>query len=423
VITVALIELVFDRAFGFNFFNVTKGADPILWQHLFWVFGHPEVYILILPAMGIVSEVLPTFARKPLFGYMFIVFSGITIGVMGWMVWAHHMFTVGMGPVANTLFTLTTITIAVPTGVKIFNWIGTLWGGSIDYKTAMLWAVGFIAMFILGGLSGLMHAISPSDGQQQDTYFIVAHIHYVLFGGAIFGVFSGIYYWFPKATGRLLNEGLGKLHFSISMVGFNITFFPQHFLGLNGMPRRQSVYAFDQGWDLWNMVSTIGVFLLAASLLVFIYNFIKSARSGEQAGPDPWDGRTLEWAIPSPPPEHNFDEIPAVHSRDAFWEQKHPHTVAVPAGGATGQRHEQHGSGQPHGGGHGTIHMPNPSYWPLLVSIGIGIAGYGLIYLTHRAPGAFSLNWAGFIAVVVGVAFAAISVFGWYKQPASGPEH
>ena len=419
VITVALIELAFDRAFGFNFFNVTAGSNPILWQHLFWVFGHPEVYILILPAMGIVSEVLPTFARKPLFGYMFIVFSGISIGIMGWMVWAHHMFTVGMGPVANTMFTLTTITIAVPTGVKIFNWIGTLWGGSIEYKTAMLFAVGFIAMFIIGGLSGLMHAVSPSDAQQQDTYFIVAHIHYVLFGGSILGIFAGIYYWFPKATGRLLGEGMGKLHFWLTFVGFNLTFMPMHFLGLDGMPRRQSTYAADMGWNLWNMVETIGVFILLASLLVFLYNFFRSGRSGQQAGADPWDARTLEWAIPSPPPEHNFDTIPQVHGRDAFWEQKHPHAVPVPAGGANGQLHPA----EHHGAGHEPIHMPNPSYWPLLVSVGLCIAGYGLIYITHRSPGAFGLNLGGLAAIVVGVAFAAISTFGWYKQPAAGSEH
>ncbi|MSQ11344.1 MAG: cytochrome c oxidase subunit I [Dehalococcoidia bacterium] len=397
VITVALIELVFDRTWGFNFFNVAAGSTPILWQHLFWVFGHPEVYILILPAMGIVSEVLPVFSRKPLFGYRFIVFSGISIGVMGWMVWAHHMFTVGMGPVANTLFTLTTITIAVPTGVKIFNWIGTLWGGSIRFTTPMLFALGFVAMFIIGGLSGLMHAASPSDGQQQDTYFIVAHIHYVLFGGSIFGIFAGIYYWFPKATGRLLSEKLGQLSFWLIFIGFNVTFMPMHFLGLDGMPRRQYTYAEGMGWDAWNMVATTGVFFLLAGILVFMHNFTRSVRKGERAGNDPWDARTLEWSIASPPPEHNFDTIPTVHGLDAFWEQKHPHALPVPAGGANGH-------GQEHTAGHEAIHIPNPSYWPLLVSAGLMIAAYGLVY--HYS------------VIMVGVAFAAVSVFGWYRQPA-----
>jgi cytochrome c oxidase subunit 1 len=229
VITVGLIELTMDRNFGTHFFIPSAGGDPVLWQHLFWVFGHPEVYILILPAMGIVSEVLPTFSKKPLFGYPFIIFSGIVIGMMGWAVWSHHMFTVGLGPVANSVFTITTMLIAVPTGVKIFNWIGTLWGGSIDLKTPMLFALGFVALFIVGGLSGVSHAVSPSDFQQQDTYYIVAHVHYVLFGGSIFGLFAGVYYWLPKITGRMYNEGMGKLTFWLLFIGMNVTFFPMHF--------------------------------------------------------------------------------------------------------------------------------------------------------------------------------------------------
>ena len=235
VITVGLIELVMDRNFGTHFFNPTGGGDPILWQHLFWVFGHPEVYILILPPMGIVSEILPTFSKKPLFGYPFVIFSGIVIAIMGWAVWSHHMFTVGLGPIANSVFTITTMLIAVPTGVKIFNWLGTLWKGSIELTTPMLYALGFIFLFIIGGLSGVSHAVSPSDFQQQDTYYIVAHLHYVLFGGSIMGIFAGIYYWWPKLTGKMLNETLGKINFWLIFIGMNVTFFPMHFVGLNGM--------------------------------------------------------------------------------------------------------------------------------------------------------------------------------------------
>ena len=398
VITVGLIELYMDRTFGMNFFNVDAGADVILWQHLFWVFGHPEVYILILPAMGIVSEVLPTFSRKPLYGYPVVVLSGITIGFMGWAVWSHHMFTVGLGPIANSVFAVTTMFIAVPTGIKIFNWIGTLWGGSIDLKTAPLFAIGFIFLFIVGGLSGVMHAVAPSDAQQQDTYFIVAHIHYVLFGGSIMAVFAGIYYWFPKATGRLLSERVGQWHFWLTFLGMNIAFYPMHFLGLDGMPRRNYTYPEGMGWDFWNLVSTLGAFLLGIATLIFVHNFFRSLRKGEPAGDDPWDGRTLEWSIPSPPPEYNFAVIPTVHGRDAFWEQKHGdgHGVHVPAGGA-------HDDDEGHG-----IHMPSPSILPLVTSLGLGIAGYGLIY--------------SFPVSIIGVFITMIGVYAWSMEPATAPE-
>src|SRR5881296_3579953 len=258
VLTVGLFELFFDIRFGTNFFVVAKGADPVLWEHLFWLFGHPEVYILILPAMGIVSEVLPVFSRKPLFGYPVVVFSGIAIGIMGWGVWAHHMFAVGLGPVANSAFALSTMFIAVPTGVKIFNWMGTLHGGDLRFTTPMLFSLGFIAMFIIGGLSGVTHAVVPTDYQQTDTYYIVAHFHYVLFGGSIFGLFSGAYFWWPKVFGTMLSEALGKLHFWLMIIGFNLTFGPFHILGLQGMPRRIYTYPSYAGWNFWNFVSTIG---------------------------------------------------------------------------------------------------------------------------------------------------------------------
>src|SRR3989454_5753120 len=257
VLTVGLFELFFDIRFGTNFFVVAKGADPVLWEHLFWLFGHPEVYILILPAMGIVSEVLPVFSRKPLFGYPVVVFSGIAIGFMGWGVWAHHMFAVCLGPVANSAFALSTMFIAVPTGVKIFNSLATVWRGDLRFTTPMLFSIGFVTMFIIGGLSGVTHAVVPADYQQTDTYYIVAHFHYVLFGGAIFGPFAGAYYWFPKITGKLLSEAIGKVHFWLMLIGFNLTFGPMHVLGLQGQPRRTYQYPKGMGWDFWNLVSTI----------------------------------------------------------------------------------------------------------------------------------------------------------------------
>ena len=400
VITVALIELMFDRFFGTNFFVPTAGANPLLWQHLFWIFGHPEVYILILPAMGIVSEIVPTFSKKPLFGYPVVVLSGIIIGFMGWMVWSHHMFTVGLGPIANSVFALTTMAIAVPTGVKIFNWIGTIWGGSVEMKTPMLFSVGFVALFIVGGLSGVMHSSAASDAQQQDTYFIIAHIHYVLFGGSIVALLGGVYYWYPKVTGRLMDETVGKINFWLMFIGMNIAFFPMHFLGLDGMPRRIYTYDPDMGWNLWNMVSSIGALLVALSVLVFMINAIRSYKKGEVAGADPWDARTLEWSIPSPPPEYNFAQIPTVHDRDAFWAQKRAGVRAVPVAGGS----EEH-----------DIHLPQPSYWPFVVSVGLLIAGYGLVYLG-------SYNPVSIAVAVIGASIAMFAVYAWSFEPVNDPD-
>src|SRR5687767_9350062 len=323
VITVALIFLMFDRFFGTHFYIPSGGGDPILWQHLFWIFGHPEVYILILPAFGIISEILPVFSRKPLFGYAAMVFSGAFIAFVGFGVWSHHMFATGMGPIADTFFALATMLIAIPTGVKIFNWVGTVWGGSIQYRTPMYFALAFIGMFIIGGLSGVMHAVAPHDLQQTDTYFVVAHFHYVLFGGSIFALTAGAYYWWPKMFGRMLNERLGKLHFWLMFIGFNLTFFPMHFVGLYGMPRRVYTYHEGLGFDIWNQMETVGAFIIMAAFLVFIYNIIRThSQGGPKAPADPWNGATLEWSIPSPPPEWNFQDNPVVHSRDPLWEAK-----------------------------------------------------------------------------------------------------
>ncbi|MXZ03698.1 MAG: cytochrome c oxidase subunit I, partial [Chloroflexi bacterium] len=328
VLTVALIQLQVDRLYGTHFYNTAAGGDPVLWQHVFWLFGHPEVYILILPAMGIVSEILPVFSRKPLFGYTFLVFAGVAIGFMGWFVWSHHMFTVGLGPAANSAFAISTMAIAIPTGVKIFNWIGTMWGGSVRFSTAMLFAISFIAMFTIGGLSGVMHASVPTDAQQQDTYFVVAHFHYVLFGGAIMAIFGGIYFWWPKATGYMLSESWGKANWLLMLIGFNLQFAPQHWLGLDGMPRRVFTYAENMGWENTNMYASAGGFLMAFGVLLFLINVFYSARKRVPAGGDPWDGRTLEWSIASPPPHYNFEKIPNVEHRDDWWFTKHPELIA-----------------------------------------------------------------------------------------------
>jgi cytochrome c oxidase subunit 1 len=415
IITINLVELLIQRRWGALFFDASKGGDPLLWQHLFWLFGHPEVYILILPAMGIVSEILPVFSRKPLFGYPVVVFSGIAIGIMGWGVWAHHMFAVGLGPWANSLFALSTMFIAVPTGVKIFNWIGTMWGGDIRFKTPMLFAIAFVAMFIIGGLSGVTHAIVPSDYQQTDTYYIVAHFHYVLFGGSMFGLFAGMYYWWPKVTGRLLNERVGKLHFWLMLIGFNVTFAPFHWLGLQGMPRRIYSYPSYGGWDFWNFVSTIGAFTIALSIAVFLYNVVRSVRKPEFATDDPWDGRTLEWTIPSPPPAYNFEEIPVVHSVDEFWHRKYAEgedgrLAPVVAGASNGDdpAHAAPAHGEAgHGEGHG-IHMPSPSYFPILTSLGLPILAYGILY----SP----------ILVIDGALLLLAGLYGWALEPATEPE-
>ncbi len=395
VITIALVFLMMDRHFGTAFFLPEGGGDPVMWQHLFWIFGHPEVYILILPAFGIVSEVLPVFSRKPLFGYTAMVFSGAFIAFLGFGVWSHHMFATGMGPFADSFFALSTMLIAVPTGVKIFNWIGTLWGGSLQMKTPLYFAVGMVAMFIIGGLSGVMHASPPADLQQTDSYFVVAHFHYVLFGGSIFGLTAGAYYWFPKMFGRMLDETLGKLHFWMMFLGFNLTFFPMHFLGLNGMPRRVYTYPAELNFEFWNQVQTWGSLLLGASFLVFIYNMWKASRRLADAPADPWRGATLEWLIPSPPQEFNFADVPPVNSSMPAWDLRRAN------GGQLPEPQRVSGAG---------IHMPRPSIWPLVTSFGV-LGVLGSILFTHVFH-----YW--FFITLVGVATLFYGVYRWAFEPA-----
>ncbi|MGG4554896.1 cytochrome c oxidase subunit I [Paenibacillus sp. FSL W8-0186] len=409
-ITVGLVLLSFDRILGANFFNVAGGGNPVLWQHIFWIFGHPEVYILILPAFGIISEVVSTFSRKRLFGYSSMVFATILIAFLGFMVWAHHMFTTGMGPVANALFAIATMLIAVPTGIKIFNWLFTMWGGQITFNTANLFAIGFIPTFVMGGVTGVMLGSAPADYQFHDTYFVVAHFHYVIVGGLVLGLFSGLHYWWPKMFGRVLNETLGKIEFWTFIIGFHLTFFLQHFLGLVGMQRRVFTYLPNQGFDLMNMLSTVGAFLMGVGVILFLVNVVITARKPVGVENDPWgDGRTLEWAIPSPPPEYNFKQLPLVRGIDAYWKEKmagnKEMTPAEPVG---------------------SIHMPSPTIIPFVMSVGLFIAGLGFMFTTDDFGNSF-LNFLfnNYIVVIIGlgITFGSMIVHslyddaGWHIEP------
>ncbi|HJO98329.1 MAG: cytochrome c oxidase subunit I [Acidimicrobiales bacterium] len=405
VIAVALFLLAFSRLFGARFFDPSVGGDALLWQHLFWIFGHPEVYILILPSFGIISEVIPTFSRKPIFGYPFMVFSGIAIGFMGWGVWAHHMFVSGIGPVSVAAFSLSTMFIAVPTGVKILNWMATMWGGRIKFSAPMLFAVGVVSMFTIGGLSGVTHAISPADTQQTDTYYIVAHFHYVIFGGIIFGLFAGLYFWWPKVFGHMLSDGVGKVNFWVMLVGFNLTFGPMHVLGLQGMARRIDSYSPGFGFELWNMVSTVGAFLIALSIAIFVVNVVLSAmkaRGQAPCGPDPWDARSLEWLTPNPTPVHNFDEVPVVESLDEFWHRKYGtdedgRVVRV----ASAEEVCEDGSAV-------GVHLPSPSFWPIVFASGLPFIALGLIFnLWLTVPG-------GLLVVM--------AIYAWIFEPVDDPD-
>ena len=397
-ITIALGQLMFDRVFDTSFFQVAQGGQPILWQHLFWIFGHPEVYILVLPAMGIVSEVLPTFSKKPLFGYSIVVFSGAVIGFLGFAVWSHHMFTTGLGKVATAAFSLLTMAIAVPTGVKIFNWIGTLWGGRVRFDAPMIFSVGFIWMFMMGGFSGIMHSAAPADAQQQDSYFVIAHFHYVAIGGILLASISGIYFWLPKILGKMWAGKLSTWVAILSTVGLNVTFFPMHFLGLIGMPRRTHTYLSGFGWEGYNMICSIGAFILGFSVLLFVVDIILLIAKGKPAGNDPWDARTLEWATTSPPRSYNFARTPIIPARDAVWEHKY---------GAENRKitFVEEGS-------HG-IHMPSQSWMPVIASFGFVPLGLGLCLMQA------GVAYMGYVAIG-GLATIALGVTLWAIEGPGG---
>src|SRR6266850_1882036 len=323
-LTAAQVMLVLDRYLGAHFFDTQAGGSAVVWMHFFWVFGHPEVYVLVIPAFAIASEVIPVFSRKAIFGYPVMVAATVAIAFISMSVWAHHMFTVGMTSTANNFFVLTTMAIAVPTGIKIFNWLATMWGGKIQFKAPMLFCTAFLFQFLIAGLTGIMLGSAPFTWHLANSYFVVAHFHYVILGAIIFCIFAGIYYWFPKASGRMYSEKLARWHFWLFLIGFHLTFDFMHIPGLLGMPRRIYTYEPGRGWDVWNLIVTVGVFFQAAGILFFVANLIWSYLRGRSAGRDPWDAWTLEWSTTSPPPEYNFASLPSVKSRRPLWDLKHP---------------------------------------------------------------------------------------------------
>lgn len=396
-LTIAFLEVIIDRTFGSLFFVPEAGALPILWQHLFWIFGHPEVYIIILPAFGVISEIIPTFSRKPLFGYPVMILSGILIAFMGFAVWTHHMFTTGLGPVVNTAFSLTSFIIGIPTGVKIFNWVGTMWGGSIRYTVPMLYAIAFLITFTLGGITGIMVAMPTFDAQVHDTYFVVAHFHYVMGGGALMAFFGALYYWFPKWTGKKMSESLGKVAWAFVVIGFHTLFFPQHIAGLLGMPRRIQTYPAGIGLETVNMISTIGSWIMGVGMTLILIGVIHGLVRGKRVGNDPWDARTLEWSIPSPPPYYDFAVQPVVNSLDAFWAQKHPETMHVtPPDPDEGRKYDA-----------GGVHIPGQSWYPVLAALAITVGCYGLMYDNM------------ILAVLSGLSFI-LCLFGWAFEGVGG---
>jgi len=370
-LTVALFMLTFDRMFDANFFNVVAGGNTIIWEHFFWIFGHPEVYILVLPTFGIFSEIFATFSRKRLFGYSSMVFATVLIGFLGFMVWAHHMFTVGLGSIANAIFAVASFAIGVPTGIKIFNWLFTAWGGSIKFTTPMMYAAAFIPSFVMGGVTGIMVAMAPADYQFHDTYFVVAHFHYVIVGGVVLAILAATHFYWPKMFGTMLNETLGKITFWLFLIGFHLTFFIQHFLGLMGMPRRVATFLPGQGLDAGNFISSIGALLMGVAVLILLYNIIVTSVKNEKVGNDPWgDGRTLEWSLPSPPPHYNFKQLPLVRGIDTYWIEKMEGKKEVTAAEPVGD-----------------IHMPNGSILPICISLGFFIASFGAIYRQEHSWG------------------------------------
>ena len=402
-LSAAAIMLFLDRRVGTHFFDAAAGGHPLLWQHLFWMFGHPWVYIVVLPAMGIVSDALPTFCRRPLVGYTFVALATVTTGVLGFGVWIHHMFATGIPPMALAFFGAVSIFITIPSAVAVFSWLATLWYGRPWYPAAMKFMLGFIALFVIGGVSGVMTAAVPFDFQLTDTYFVVAHLHYVLVGINVFPVMAGIYYWFPKFTGRLMDERLGTWNFWTMFIGANLVFFPMHIVGMLGMPRRIYTYPAGLGWDVYNLIETVGAFLFAIGVAMFAWNVLKSRRNGAVAGPNPWDAGTLEWSMSSPPPPYNFAVLPTIGSRHPLWEDRLGEgsaTSTLSRGPVLDRGRETFATSPLDAEPRAVMRMPEDSYAPLAVAVSLGLVAYGLL---------FGLLWLAGIGVVL----LAACAIGW----------
>jgi cytochrome c oxidase subunit I+III len=397
--------LAMDRLVATHFFNRAEGGDPLLWQHLFWFFGHPEVYIMFIPGLGFVSSIVETFTGRKIFGYPVMVISLIMTGFVAFGLWVHHMFATPIPQLGRTLFTAASVLIAIPTGVQIFCWIATIWSGRPRYTTAMLFALGFIMVFTIGGLTGVMIASVPFDLQVHDTYFIVAHFHYVILGGVVFPLFGACYYWFPKITGRLMSETLGKWQFWLFFIGVNVTFFPMHLLGLDGMPRRVYTYLPEMGWGNLNLLATVGSWFIAASVIVFLANVARSWKGGVVAGPNPWQAPGLEWATTSPPPAWNFHPVPVVQGRAPLWEAGDEMPIAT---GLATDRREVLITTMLDAEPDNRHDHPAESYWPLVMAIAIGVTFIGAVFTP----------WA----YVVGFAFSTVAFAGWGWPRGTKPE-
>jgi cytochrome c oxidase subunit I len=401
-LTAALVMLELDRKFGFHFFDAPSGGDPTLWQHLFWIFGHPWVYIIVLPAFGIASTIIPAFSRRPMIGYTYIVLAEMAVALIGFGVWVHHMFSTGIPVIALSFISLSSFMITIPTGTQIFAWLATIIAGRPVLKTPMLFTLGFIVLLVLGGFSGVMFASVPFDQQTTDTYFVVGHLHYVLFGGAVFPMFGGLYYWLPKMTGRMLDERLGKISFWLMFIGFNLAFLPMHISGLLGQPRRTYTYEAGLGWDIHNLLATVGSFILAVGILVTFVNWIRSLRRGAIATRDPWDGETLEWATSSPPPEYNFETIPTVRSLNPVWDQDELRRGPQPpelGGYALDGGHETLATSMLDATPQAVAKMPHHSPWPLALTIAMLVFFYGFLVDAWLIAG---LGGVGIAAGIVG---------------------
>jgi cytochrome c oxidase subunit I+III len=381
-LTTGLVMLELDRKFGFNFFDAGAGGDPVLWQHLFWIFGHPWVYIIVLPAFGLVSMMIPALCGRRIIGYTYIVLAEMAVALIGFGVWVHHMFAIGIPQIALSFISASSFLVTIPSAIQVFAWLATLVAGKPRLRTPMLFVFGFIVVFVVGGLSGVMFAAIPFDQQTTDSYFVVAHLHYVLIGGAVFPIFGGLYYWLPKMTGRLLNEGLGQVSFWLMFIGFNLAFFPMHISGLLGQPRRTYTYESGLGWDVWNLLATIGSFVLALGVLVTLVNWVRSAGIGRLAGDDPWGGETLEWSTTSPPPDYNFETIPAVRSLHPMWDQPELHQGPQrPEDGAylLADGHETLGTSMLDASPQAVLRMPHESPWPVALTIAVMWSLYGVL--------------------------------------------